>query len=141
MPTTFLKVKNRAYSLLAESISDSDDTLSVTTGEGAKFPDTFPFHITIGDEILKCTAKITDLFSVTRAQEGTVAANHSAGVEVSLNITAKIVQDLGDAINILEDVPWEKVADASAMAGLTAQIGKPCFREDVKAVYICTFAG
>ncbi len=96
--TTFLKVKNRAVSSLASGISDSDLSLTVATGEGAKFPSTYPFHITIDDEILSCTNRTTDTLTVTRAQESTSAAAHSAGATVSLNITAGVIEALQDNI-------------------------------------------
>ncbi len=92
-----LQVKNRAVSALASGISDSDLSLTVTTGEGAKFPQPGNgFHITIEDEILKCTARSTDTLTVTRAQEGTSAAAHSSGAMVSLNITAQVITELQD---------------------------------------------
>jgi len=95
--TAFLQVKNRAISTLASGISDTDTSLTVTPGEGAKFPQPGNgFNITIDDEILKCTGRSTDTLTVTRAQEGTTAAAHSAGAAVSLNITAAVVQQLQD---------------------------------------------
>lgn len=103
MATTFLEVKNRAYSHLASGISDSDLSLTVTTGEGAKFPSSYPFHITIEDEILSCTNRSGDTLTVTRAQEGTSAAAHSSGKLVALNITAKYIDDLNTAVNAIEN--------------------------------------
>ncbi len=90
----FLKVKNRATSTLASGITDTDTTLTVATGDGSKFPSSGDFHITIEDEILKCTARSGDTLTVTRAQEGTSAASHDAGKTVSLNITAAIIEEL-----------------------------------------------
>lgn len=100
--TTFNKVKNRAISSLASNISSSDLTLTVLTGEGALFPSVYPFHITIDDEILSCTNRSTDTFTVTRAAEGTTAASHLADVPVSLNITAALVTEMQTVINNLE---------------------------------------
>jgi len=97
---TFLQAKNRAISALATAITSTDTSLTVVTGEGAKFPSTFPFHITIEDEILRCTARTTDTLTVVRAQEGTTAAAHSAGVSVELRITAAIVTELQDFGNV-----------------------------------------
>jgi len=90
---TFLQVKNRATSALASGIDASVTSLTVTTGEGSKFPQPGNgFHITINDEILKCTARTTDSLTVVRAQEGTSAAIHSSGASVSLNITAGVLE-------------------------------------------------
>ena len=93
----YLQVKNRAASALAADITSTATSLSVTAGEGAKFPSPGNgFHITIEDEILKCTARSTDTLTVERAQEGTTAAAHIASKAVELRITAAIVQELQD---------------------------------------------
>ena len=95
----FLKVKNRAISTLASGISDSDLSLTVATGEGALFPSTYPFHITIEDEILECTNRSTDVLTVTRAAEDTIAAAHAADKTVKLRITAAIITELQTAVD------------------------------------------
>ena len=87
----YLKIKNRAFSTLAADIISTATSLSVAAGEGAKFPASGDFHITIEDEILKCTAITTDTLTVTRAQEGTTAAAHTAGKSVELRITAGVI--------------------------------------------------
>lgn len=90
---TFLNVKNRAYSTLDSGINDTVTELTVFTNEGAKFPAT-NFHITIDDEILLCSSRTNDVFTVVREKEGTTAAAHSSGVMVELRITAKIITQL-----------------------------------------------
>ena len=86
----YLKIKNRAVSALAADITSTATSLSVTAGDGAQFPDSGNFNITIEDEILQCTAISTDTLTVTRAQEGTTAAAHTAGKAVELRITAGV---------------------------------------------------
>ena len=88
----YLKIKNRVVSALAADITSTATSLSVIAGEGAKFPATGDFHITIEDEILKCTARSTDTLTVVRAQEGTTAAGHIAGKSVELRITAGVLE-------------------------------------------------
>ena len=88
----YLKIANRVVSALAADITSTATSLSVTAGEGAKFPDSGDFHITVEDEILKCTARTTDTLTVTRGQEGTTAAAHIAGKSVELRITAGVVE-------------------------------------------------
>ena len=100
--TTFLVVKNRAISTLASGINNSVTSLSVASGEGANFPSTYPFHITIDDEILECTNRSTDTLTVIRAQQGTSAASHSAGASVELRITAKHIDDLTNRFTVVE---------------------------------------
>lgn len=95
--TTFLQVRNDAISTLAAGISDAATSLTVASGEGARFPQPGNgFHISIGNEILRCTARSGDVFTVIRAQEGTTAAAHNAGASVELRITAAIIQQLQD---------------------------------------------
>ena len=59
----FLNVKNRAESTLASGITDVATELTVATGEGVKFPAS-NFHITIEDEILLCSSRSTDVFTI-----------------------------------------------------------------------------
>ena len=110
MATTFQVAKNRAKSALAADITSAVTSLTVTAGEGTKFPSTYPFPITIEDEILKCTNRSTDTLTVERAQEGTTAAAHATGKAVHLRITAKFASDLHTAVNTVED----KIAYVSA---------------------------
>jgi hypothetical protein len=97
--TTWLKVKNNAASELASAITDSATELTLKTGEASRFPASFPFHITIGDEILEVAAISEDTLTVTRAQEGTSAASHNAGAAVRLNITSAIFEELQSEID------------------------------------------
>ena len=103
MATTFQVAKNRAKSALAADITDIATSLTVTADEGTNFPSTYPFPITIEDEILKCTNRDTDTLTVERAQEGTSAVAHVAGKAVHLRITAKFASDLHTAVNAIEN--------------------------------------
>lgn len=102
MATSFLVVKNRAYSKSAAAITAVATTLTVTAGEGANFPSTYPFHLTIDDEIVSCTNRSTDSLTIVRAQQGTSGATHANKAYVALNITAKSVTDLNTAVNTIE---------------------------------------
>ncbi len=132
MPTTFLVPRNNANSKLAAAITASATSLSVLSGEGARFPSTFPFHITIDNEILQVTGRSSDTLTVTRAQESTTAASHKAGANVQLNITAKAISDLNAAVNSLEVVPpahntthQSGGSDQISLAGLTGEAVTP----------------
>jgi hypothetical protein len=103
MSTTFLVPKNNANSKLAAAITAVAASLTVLTGEGARFPSTYPFHISIDSEILQVTNRSSDTFTVVRAQESTSAATHKAGANVQLNITAKAISDLNSAVNTVEE--------------------------------------
>lgn len=102
MSTTFLVPKNNANSKLAAAITAAATSLTVLTGEGARFPSTYPFHISIDSEILQVTNRSSDTFTVVRAQESTSAATHKTGANVQLNITAKAISDLNSAVNDIE---------------------------------------
>lgn len=93
---------NNAASLLAADISDTADTLSVSSGEGALFPFPTPgsyFYCTLLDpdgnlEIVKVTARTVDVFTIERAQESTLAKAFAAGTRVEHRITAQTIQDV-----------------------------------------------
>lgn len=104
----FLNVRNRAESTVVADITSTANSLSVAAGHGGRFPDS-NFHITIQDEILLCTSRSTDTFTVTRAREGTTAAAHSAGAKVELRITAKIIEDLNAFGDSLASTNWTPV--------------------------------
>jgi|YelNatPaOPRAMG01_1025707.scaffolds.fasta_scaffold52968_2 hypothetical protein len=94
----FLNVTNNAESTLASGISASATSLTVATGGGALFPSS-NFHVTIDDEILECTSRIGDVFTVQRGQEGTTPAGHGAGAKVQLRWTAAYVTEIQTAIS------------------------------------------
>ncbi len=98
MSKTFLNKKNNAKSTLASGITSGATSLSVQSGDGAKFP-AAPFQVTLyssdsaNGEIVKVTAKTTDTFTITRAQEGTTAQAWNANDKVELLVTAKLFDD------------------------------------------------
>ena len=108
MAITFLKVTNRAVSTLDANINDSVTSLDVISGDGALFPSTYPFHITIDDEILSCTLRATDTLTVTREVQSTTAAAHTAGASVELRLTAKHLDDITDDLTRLGGYLVEK---------------------------------
>ena len=118
MATAFLKVTNNASSLLAADIAAGATSLSVSTGDGsAKFP-AVPFEVSIDSEIFLVSVKNVDVFTVAGAQEGTSQAEHLAGAEVRLNITAKHISDINTAVNTLEALhPTALVAGRVVIAG------------------------
>lgn len=91
-----IKFANNASSKLAASLETSDVTLSVLPGDGAKFPSLTPgdyFMATIVNstgllEIVKVTARTGDVFTIERAQEGTVARDFNAGAGIQNRFTA-----------------------------------------------------
>lgn len=90
------KIANNAVSRLSASLSAASTMLGVMPGDGAKFPaltagDWCPLTLVKSDgtlEIVKCTARTLDAFTIARAQEGTQAIEFSAGDRVELRLTA-----------------------------------------------------
>jgi len=96
---------NNAVSALAADISAGAVSLSVSSGDGSLFPtpDVYEYFVlTVKDlssgqrEIMHCTGRSGDVLSVDRAQEGTSAIGFASGAEVSMQITAGILEYLRD---------------------------------------------
>jgi hypothetical protein len=92
---------NNAYSVLNGGINDITTSIAVSTGTGSRFPSPSGgdyFLVTLAGidvngnenawEILKCTARVDDVLTVERAQEGTVAASWDSGTRIELRVTA-----------------------------------------------------
>ena len=91
---------NNAASKLAAAITIGATSLTLTTGEGAKFPaitgsDFFLVTLVGGTassetswEIVSVTARAGDVLTVVRAQEGTAAAAWAIATPVELRATA-----------------------------------------------------
>ena len=102
-----IKLANNAFGTLAAGIASGATSITLTTGHGTRFPFLGAgdyFYATLIDtsnnlEIVKCTARATDVLTVTRAQEGTTARAYSAGDRVEIRLTA---QTFIDAVNVIE---------------------------------------
>lgn len=102
---------NNARSTLAGALTDIGTTLSVQTGDAAKFPsptgdDWFPVTVVKADgtyEIMRCTGRAAAVLTVERAQEGTTAVAFDAGERIDLRLTAgaiaQIQEDAAAAAN------------------------------------------
>jgi hypothetical protein len=97
---------NNASTTLAAGITNVATTLTVSTGTGALFPTpsgASVFELTLISqtsstiEIVKCTARTTDTFTITRAQEGTTAAAFTIGDRVELRVTAAVLNNFAQA--------------------------------------------
>lgn len=96
MPALF---SNTASATLASSISTSATAITVSTGLGALFPTITAgtyFYATLTDssnnlEIVKVTARVSDILTVVRAQEGTSARAYAAADKIELRLTAAVM--------------------------------------------------
>ena len=94
---------NNASSTLAAPITAIATTLTVATGDGAKFPTITGsdyFYTTLNKvvsgiesqwEVVKVTARATDVFTLLRAQDNTTAAAFATGDLVSLRVPATVM--------------------------------------------------
>ena len=100
-------IANNAASTLASSITDTDTTVVLATGEGALFPsptgdEWFPLTLkgTGALEIVRATARSGDSLQVVRAQEGTTAQAFSVGDSAELRFTEAVHSSYGQAADI-----------------------------------------
>ncbi len=96
-----IKLSNNAFATLAASINSSATSITLTTGQGARFPTLSAgdyFYATLIDtsnnlEIVKCTARSTDVLTVVRAQESTTARAYNTGDRIEIRLTAQTFLD------------------------------------------------
>lgn len=119
-----IKLTNNAFGTLASGINSSATSITLTTGQGARFPTLSAgdyFYATLVDtsnnlEIVKCTARSTDVLTVTRAQENTTARSYSTGDRIEIRLTAQTFVDAAgvtssDITTALGYTPANKAGD------------------------------
>ena len=87
---------NNAFGTLAASINTTATSVSLQSGQGARFPSPSGngfFYATLANqgnqlEIVQCTARVGDTLTIVRAQEGTTARSYAAGDRLELRLTA-----------------------------------------------------
>lgn len=129
-----VKFTNNASGVLASSITTSSTTITLTTGQGSLFPSLAAgefFFATLVDssnnlEIVKVTARATDVLTVVRAQDNTTARAFVGGDRFELRPVAAALAAL------LQDA--EDYSDASAGAALNAHITDPTAAHMASAV-------
>lgn len=93
-----IQFTNFAATTLALGINNSVTSLTVAGGTGALFPTLAGaqyFYCVLADaatgvtrEVIKVTARSTDTFTITRAQDGTIGQTYITGDKVELRLTA-----------------------------------------------------
>jgi hypothetical protein len=103
---------NLAYGTIqtAPSPATSGLSLTLTAGHGARFPDpgaqgynctvwaSGAIPIPSNSEIIRVTAKVGDVLTILRAQEGSSARSILAGDSIANTITAKVLTDIEAAV-------------------------------------------
>lgn len=104
---------NNAASELASAVASGAVSLSLKTGDGAKFPtptwgDFFLVTLyqkvgqdEVNHEIVKCTSRVGDVLTMERAQEGTTARSFATGDPVELRLTAGSMSAKQDGVPVI----------------------------------------
>lgn len=129
-----VKFTNNASGVLASSITTSSTSITLTTGQGALFPSLAAgefFFATLVDssnnyEIVKVTSRATDVMTVVRAQDNTIARSFIGGDRFELRpVAAGMVALLQDA---------KDYSDSSAGSLINAHISDPAGAHAASAV-------
>jgi hypothetical protein len=117
-----VKVTNNAFGTLSAGINTSDTTITLDSGQGARFPTLGAgdyFYGTIVDtsnnlEIVKVTARSTDSMTVTRAQDNTTATAFAIGDRFELRPVAALFEDIADGAELVNDTTPQLGGDLDA---------------------------
>lgn len=129
-----VKFSNNATGTLASSITATSTTITLTTGQGALFPALATgefFYATLVNssnalEVIKVTARATDVLSVVRGQDNTIAKSYTGGDKLELRpVTAALAALLQDA---------KDYTDSSAGGLINAHISNPTGAHAASAV-------
>lgn len=97
-----IKLSNNAVSTVANSISRTETSITVTSGDGALFPtlgENDYFYATLVSvtnayEIVKVVARSGDTMTISRARENTTALAFPANSRIEHRVTAATLLDL-----------------------------------------------
>lgn len=121
--------ENNAWGTLAATITDAATSLTLTAGQGARFPtptgdDYFLLTLIALDgggaesawEIIKVTARSTDTLTIVRAQDGTTAVGWNAGTRCEMRVTQGTLDNFAQGPSSLTPVANKiPLADANAL--------------------------
>lgn len=100
------KLNNNAYGTLLASISNTATSITLSTGNGAKFPTLSTgeyFYATLIDvnnnlEIVKVTARVSDVLTVVRGQDGTTARAFLVGDRIEQRLVTALFNEKADYV-------------------------------------------
>jgi hypothetical protein len=123
-----VKITNNAAGTLSAGITNSATTLTVTSGQGALFPTLTGVDycfLTLVDtsnnvEIVKCTARSTDSFTIVRAQDNTTARAFAINDRLELRPTAALFDEFANPLS-------EKGSDIASANPLVITAGSDYF--------------
>ena len=116
--------ENNAWGTLAATITDAATSLTLTAGQGARFPtptgDDYCL-LTLIDldgggaefawEIVKVTARSTDTLTIVRAQDGTTAIGWNSGTRCEMRVTQGTLEGLVQ-VGEVDDTPADGATTA-----------------------------
>jgi hypothetical protein len=123
MPFLNYKTSNNSSAFLNGAISASAGSLTVQPGQGAEFPSSYPYLLTLENydlsgvvtkrEIVKVSNRSGDTFTIVRSvgtcppsdvssTQGTTAFAFGNNDTVRLNMTSEVVKDIQDEVARLE---------------------------------------
>lgn len=118
MTTTFLKKKDNARGQLLSALLIGESSLSLVIGNGALFPASGNFVITIEYEKILISAISGDNMTIeTRGYGGTDESDHPQGSNVQLNVIAEHFEEVETAINTAEGDIVTVAGDVSTVSG------------------------
>lgn len=88
---------NDPGSILASGITNSNTNLTVADSTG--YPTSGNFRVRLDNELMLVTAVSGNVFTISRALEGTIAASHDFGVPVNHVITAGSMNEILSELN------------------------------------------
>ncbi len=119
--------ENNAYGSLAAAATATSENFFLAGDQGDRFPTPVAnesmFYATLEDtdgnlEIVAVTKRIGSTFTVTRAQAGTEARAWAIGTEISLRVTAELLEDKV----CLKDFKAEQADKDSSVTEINADI-------------------
>lgn len=140
-----MEFKNFAFGSVASAPSPdtSGTSLTLQSGEGAKFPSVYPFNIVIwpsGDipsssnaEIATVTGKSSDVLTIVRAKEGTSARAVVNGDNVMFAPTAEMMRRFEGHWTILQSANTLNNASTSAQNAFSS--GQDEFAAEANSLY------
>jgi hypothetical protein len=119
------QITNNAVTTLSGSLTNVATSFNVTGGGGGKFPSSGYFYVTVVDaanipEIMKCTTRSVDTFTVTRGQDGTAARAFTSGAVVTLAPIAAVLAELVSSGDSLADPAFITSLAGSKISGAVA---------------------
>lgn len=145
-----MEFKNFAYGSVASAPSPATSGTSITlqSGEGAKFPAVYPFNIVIwptasnptssNAEIATVTGKSGDVLTIVRAKEGTSARTVVDGDQVMFAPTAEMMRRFEGHWSILQSV--NSLSNSSTSAQNAFPSGQDEFAAEANTLYYVEIA-